>query len=316
MLRHLILIVLILFCGCALDIEAPHPTIAENYATTPDHVKLYYRVVGSGPETVIAPNALYHGSSLDSLAVGRRIVTYDPRGRGRSDAVPLNKVSLDHLLVDFETVRKAVGAEEVAIIGWSGSGMEMFVYALRNPHRVSRLIQLAPVAPRFEPYAAMMMDDRERRTDKSARDALRQRKVGGEFDHDPAAYCREVEKVSNPPLFADPERLPVTPDVCQYENEHDENISKYFAKLFESIVGYDWRESLSKITIPRLVIHGEKDNIPLEGNREWVRGQPNARLLIIREAGHWPHYEQPAATLTAMSDFLENTWPVGAQSIA
>ena len=61
--------------------------VTESYATTPDGVRLYYRVAGSGHEVLIAPFALYHGSALDRLAKGRRVVTYDPRGRGGSQAV-------------------------------------------------------------------------------------------------------------------------------------------------------------------------------------------------------------------------------------
>lgn len=118
--------------------EAPESavrTIAvnEHFATTPDSVRLYYRVAGDSGPTVLAPFALFQCCSLDSLATEFRVVTYDPRGRGQSDAVPPGKVSLNHLLLDFETVRQAVGAEQLSIIGWSGGGMETFVYALRDP---------------------------------------------------------------------------------------------------------------------------------------------------------------------------------------
>lgn len=133
---HRLLVLLLiagLHGGCAGESTVSPTGVREGFVTTPDGVGLYFRVVGSGAETVIAPNALYHGDSLDSLADGRRVVTYDPRGRGRSDSVPADKISLDHLLIDIDTVRQAVGAEKVAIIGWSGPGMEMFVYALRNP---------------------------------------------------------------------------------------------------------------------------------------------------------------------------------------
>jgi hypothetical protein len=68
----------------------------EGYAVTPDSVRLWYRVVGEGKETVLAPVAVYHGTQLDGLATGRRLVLYDPRGRGRSDPVSPAKVSLDH----------------------------------------------------------------------------------------------------------------------------------------------------------------------------------------------------------------------------
>jgi len=304
--------------GCAASPRGATPdiTVAERYAVTPDGVRLYYRVAGTGPETVLAPFALFHESALDPLARrGRRIVTYDPRGRGRSDSVPLEKVSLDKLLLDLETVREAVGAGRVALIGWSGGGMENFVYALRNPRRVTRLVQLAPVAPRFEPYGPLMMRDRAMRTDSAAKANLDRRIEAGDFRNDPAGLCRAQAAVTGPALFADPAHPPTTPDVCSIPNEYPERLGQYFQALFQSLDGFDWRDSLGAVTIPRLVIHGARDNTPLDGNREWVAGQANARLLVIEGAGHWPHYEQPKATLAAIDTFLSGAWPQGAIAV-
>lgn len=289
--------------------------VTESYATTPDGVRLYYRVAGSGHEVLIAPFALYHGSALDRLAKGRRVVTYDPRGRGGSQAVKPDRVSLDLLLTDLDTVRRAVGAEKTAIIGWSGSGMETFVYALRNPARVTRLVQLAPVTARFVPYGKEMIDDRERRTDPAARAAYEARQKSGEFADDPAAECREKNAVTLPPLFADRAKWTLVPDVCGSPNEHVTTLGAYFGGLFRSIDGYDWRGSLSRVTIPRLIIHPLEDNISLVGNREWVAGQPNARLLTIPNSGHFPLYEQAEVTLRAIAAFLDGDWPAGAQRL-
>ena len=168
--------------------------VTEGTATTPDGVRLYFRMAGDSGPVVIAPFALYHGRSLDQLATGRRIVTYDPRGRGRSQSVSPDRVSLELLLSDLDSVRRAVGVEQVAIIGWSGAGMEMFVYALRNPGRVTRLVQLAPVGPRIAPYGAQMMTDRQKRTDSAARSAYRKRVEAGEFLKDPVAECRACSR--------------------------------------------------------------------------------------------------------------------------
>ena len=297
-------------CSAESPETAARPiAVSEHFATTADSVRLYYRIAGDSGPTVLAPFALFHGSALDSLATQFRIVTYDPRGRGQSDAVPPGKVSLNHLLLDFETVRQAVGAEQVSIIGWSGGGMETFVYALRNPNRVTRLVQLAPVAPRFVPYGGLMIADRRARTDSVAAAAFNARQRAGAFGTDSAALCRAADSVSSPPLFANPATRPSTPDVCRFPNEYPARLGVYFGALFSSIDGFDWRDSLPSVSIPRLVIHGARDNTPLAGNEEWVTGQPNARLLVIENAGHWPHYEQPSETLSAIRTFLGGSWP-------
>ena len=303
-------------CRAESPEKADHPIpVSEQFATTSDSVRLYYRIAGESGPTVLAPFALFHGNSLDSLAPEFRVVTYDPRGRGQSDAVPPGKVSLNHLLLDFETVRQAVGAEQVSIIGWSGGGMESFVYTLRNPSRVTRLVQLAPVAPRFVPYGGLMIADRRARTDSAAAASFNARQRAGAFRTDTTALCRASDSVSAPPLFANPATRPATPDVCRYPNEYPARLGVYFGALFASIDGFDWRDSLSSVSVPRLVIHGARDNTPLAGNEEWVIGQPDARLLVIENAGHWPHYERPSETISAIRTFLRGGWPVRATAL-
>jgi pimeloyl-ACP methyl ester carboxylesterase len=305
--------------GVAVILGVPRAHVTaqarEGYAVTDDSVRLWYRVVGQGSETVLVPVGLFYGTRLDGLAKNRRIVLYDPRGRGRSDSVPATKVSLDNQIRDIETIRRAVGAERAAVIGWSGLGMEMFVYALRHPGRVTRLVQLAPVPPRAEPYMQTMMANRQSRTDTAARSALQARKDRGEFDRDEAAWCRELKRVTTPASFGDVRLATHIPDVCRFSNEWPSRLSPYFEALLGSFGEFDWRPDLSRVKIPRLVIHGERDNIPLTGNREWAAGQTQARLLVIPDAGHWPHYERPRETLGAIETFLEGNWPAGSYQL-
>jgi pimeloyl-ACP methyl ester carboxylesterase len=302
-------------CGRTESPIAGPIAVREDSVTTSDGIRLNYRVAGSAADTtIIAPFALFHGTSLDSLAGSFQVVTYDPRGRGRSGPVDPSQVSLDQLLLDLETVRAAIGAERFVLLGWSGGGMEGFVYALRHPTRVIRMIQLAPVAARFDPYGGAMMDDRVRRTD-STLDAAVQRRIAAGVYADSAAACRAIDSVTAPPTFAAPATRPATPDVCVFPNEYPGRLGPYFQALFRSIDGYDWRDSLARVTIPRLVIHGARDNTPRAGNEEWVRGQANARFLEIEGAGHWPHYEQPNLTLAAIATFIRGDWPAGAVAL-
>jgi len=285
------------------------------YAITPDSLRLWYRVVGSGSETVIAPAALYHVRSLDVLARGRRLVLYDPRGRGRSDTVPPGKMSLDHQLRDVETIRQAVGADSFALIGWSGAGMEAFVYTLRYPGRVTRLVQLVPLPPRRNPFWDQIVASTRARSDTAAQARLNARIAAGEFRDRQAELCRELERISRRARFGDTALAHLAPDVCDLPNEWPERRAKLAQAALASLAAFDWRDSLGAVTIPRLVIHGERDNYPIEGSREWVAGQPNARLLVIPGAGHWPHYERPTQTLGAIEEFLQGRWPAGSQSI-
>jgi pimeloyl-ACP methyl ester carboxylesterase len=58
-----------------------------------------------------------------------------------------------------------------------------------------------------------------------------------------------------------------------------------------------------------------QDNITRAGVEEWVRGQPNARILYVDKSGHFPQFEQPAATLSAIDTFLRGNGPTGSQAL-
>lgn len=314
------LLAAVLLCGgCGgVPTGAPDfPPVTEAYAVTPDSVRLWYRVVGEGARTVIVPNALYHGTRLDTLARwGWRVVLYDPRGRGRSDSVAADRISLSHNVADVEVIRNAVAADSTALIGWSGMGMELFVYTLRHPHRVTRLVQLAPVAPRWVPWSDSLVSSRRARTDTAALRRLRERERAGEFAADEARLCRETDRVQRPASFGDTSLVSLAPDVCHLPNEWPSRIGPYFAVFLPTLGQFDWRPDLSRVAVPRLVIHGERDNTPLAGNQEWLAGQHNARLLVIPEAGHWPQHERPELTLSAIRVFLDGLWPAGSGEVA
>ena len=296
--------------------RAADPVVQETRVKVADGVSLYVRKVGTGGPVVVAPFASLHGTQLDQLGRSARVVLFDPRGRGRSDAVTPEQVSLDHLLSDLGAIQDSTGARSIILIGWSGAGMETFVYTVRNPGRVSRLVQLAPVGPRAKPYGEAMMKDRDKRTDQAAFASLEARWKRGEYRERGQDLCSDLAAINTPPTVADPATLARLPDVCVWKNEWPETIGPYFRALMGSFGDFDWRQDLPRVDIPRLVIHGEQDNIPLESSREWVAGQPHARLMIVPRSGHWPHYESPELVIGAIEAFIAGGWPPQAKTIA
>jgi pimeloyl-ACP methyl ester carboxylesterase len=66
------------------------------------------------------------------------------------------------------------------------------------------------------------------------------------------------------------------------------------------------RGRLSAITTPALFLWGESDRIAdLEYGRTYAQSVPGARFEPIPEAGHFPHIEQPAMTLKAITQFID-----------
>ncbi|MGH7589411.1 MAG: alpha/beta fold hydrolase [Gemmatimonadota bacterium] len=297
--------------------EAREVSVAEGYVTAEDGTRLFYKTIGDGPEQIVVPVGLFLEEALGPLANDeRRLVFYDPRGRGRSDSPDTLRVSLDHQISDVEAIRSGLGIERMALIGWSGLGMEMVVYAMRHPDRVTRIVQVAPVAPRNTPHNERAYAERERRIDQAALEHLEERSASGEFSEDPAGYCRARSAITRVASFADPERAAEVPDVCGYPNEWADNLGPLFRALMGSFGDYDWRAGLGSLDVPRLVIHGAADAFPVEGSREWVEGHPNARLIVLEDAGHFPFIERPDAFFPAVDAFLDGEWPPEAQDLS
>lgn len=301
----------------ACHVGVPSPPVGalpadSGFVTADDGIRLFYRALGDGALDVVIPVAFYLEEALRPLAApDRRLVFYDPRGRGRSEAGDRSLVTLDRQIADLETVRRALGIEAMVLLGWSGLGMETFVYALRHPDRVRGLVQVAPVAARDEPHNARAYETRRERMDTAAVRAVRERHGRGDFVGDPAGYCRAVQDVTMPVNLADPAHMARLPDPCVYPTEHPDSLGPLFSALLASFAGYDWRDAAADLPVRRLVIHGADDPFPLDGSREWVPPGSNARLLVIDEAGHFPFLERPEAFFPAVDAFLRGEWPAG-----
>jgi len=68
--------------------------------------------------------------------------------------------------------------------------------------------------------------------------------------------------------------------------------------------GYDWRHRLADLNVATLVIHGERDLVPAGEARETAALLPQARLALIRDAGHMPFWEAPEQFFTLVEEFL------------
>ena len=67
----------------------------------------------------------------------------------------------------------------------------------------------------------------------------------------------------------------------------------------------DLRSRLGQIRAPTLVIHGECDGVvPLSTARELTAAIPDARLVVIPDAGHVANQEQPEAFNAVVREFL------------
>jgi proline iminopeptidase len=311
----LVILVLLAATACASAPPAAVDVPNEGFVTVEPGVRVAYRIVGSGPETLVTPWPS-GAPGLDRLAAGRRVIYYSPRGRLGSDPVPPSKISFENEVSDLEAVRRHFGLERMMLLGWSHYGMMTAVYTIRHPDRVSRLVQMTPGTPRRTPYLEEGMKTMTARADAAATARLQERRKAGEFDGNPEGYCRADRLASLVAFVADPrdvEKLEL--DSCRFPNEQEENQGKWWGALFGSMGDWDYRTQAAALAVPRLVVHGEKDFIPMGGSREWVAGNSNARLLVIPNVGHFPHVEAPDTFFPAVEAFLRGGWPEGAVTL-
>lgn len=288
-------------------------TDSEGYLHLSGGLRLHYCVTGDGHETVVIPAKTWLASELESLAQGRRLIFYDQRGRGQSD-VDTNKSSvwIDYEVQDIEAIRQHFELDRFSLIGWSYMGAMVALYTAAHPSYVDRLILMCAIppwsdAPYNDPEArAKKVDER---TDPESVKLLEDMQMQGLETSDPERYCREHNKVYLPRQMGSPQSLArMRSDPCAFPNEWPINKTKNFPPV---ITEWDWRQEVTSVRSPTLVIHGEEDLIPEKASREWVVCLPQARLLTIPGAGHYPHLEAPELFLSTINQFLNGEWPEG-----
>lgn len=113
-------------------------------------VRLYYEVFGDGPTTILLlPSwAIVHSRiwklQVPYLARHFRVVTFDPRGNGRSDRPPLPDDYADtELVADAIAVLDATDTPSAVGVGLSMGGRVLLQLAASHPERVAGAVFVA-----------------------------------------------------------------------------------------------------------------------------------------------------------------------------
>lgn len=147
-----------LLAGLALGIcvsasASPTREAEEGYLRTDDGTRIFYQKIGRGDQVVIVPVRLFAFEAFKTLADQFTVISYDPRGRGRSDPIAdadkPAKIGIHQDVADLERIRKHFNAPKVNLIGYSYTGLMVVMYAMEFPDRVERIVQLGPVPMKF-----------------------------------------------------------------------------------------------------------------------------------------------------------------------
>src|SRR5213596_3029419 len=119
-------------------------------------VRLYTRRAGEGPPVVVlhgGPGA-HHDYLLpqyDHLTEGgRALLYYDQRGGGRSPVARETLVGWHEHVADLEALRRHLGTDRLALLGYSWGALLAVLYALERPTQVERLALVCPAPARAQ----------------------------------------------------------------------------------------------------------------------------------------------------------------------
>lgn len=264
---------------------------------------LYARVIGQGRPVIVLHGGpdfdhTYLLPDLDQFQDTFRLIYYDQRGRGSSaDNVRSQDVTLTSDLDDLDKVRQYYGLDATVLLGHSWGAVLALEYALRHPQRVSHLILMNPGPASAGDFALL----RKAYLEKLGPDMNRQREIlssAGYQAGDPEAVAARYRIHFKPALrrSEDYERLMVTMKAA-FIRQGKEGILK--ARAVEDqlmrdtwqAAGYDLLPKLRSLRIPTLIITGEDDFIPVAVAEHIARAIPGAKLVTIKECGHFAYLE-------------------------
>lgn len=302
-------------------IPAPNtPAVREGYVAAGDSVRLFYRIVGSGRDTVVVLHGGpgftmdYLAADLEPLASRHVLLFYDQRGTGRSSLVT-DSTSLDgqRFAEDLEAVRKHFGVERLTLLAHSWGGGVAALYAGRYPEHIGRLLVIDPI-PARRTHLVRGREILNARRDSSEQRRLEEFQSARIANPGSAAVCRDYYTLWFRPTFGDSAAARRSRgDFCAGTPAALTNKVKSVDRYTTASLGdWDWRPALHAVTAPALVIRGTADFLPLESAREWTAALPNGRLLLLEGSGHFPYLEVPEQFFAAAHAFLQGGWPSGA----
>jgi proline iminopeptidase len=294
--------------------QRPAPA-REGYVVTSDSARLFYRIVGTGTDTIIALHG-GPGVDLESIAgdfapLGDRhvVIFYDQRGAGRS-TLPTDstRLAVPRQIADLDDVRTHFKLRRVTLVAHSYGPLLAASYALAHPDAVAKMVFFGPVPPRRGTFWQRFGANMSQLLDSTARAKLADanRRLA-DPNADTRKACSDYWAVGLRPRLAEPDRtLPLLrSDLCASNPAGIRyGLTTTNRVVMASYGDWDLRERLRRLDVPTLVVHGEQEAIPMDLVEEWVGSLPNARLVRVPKAAHFTYAERPEIVWPEVERFL------------
>src|SRR5471030_2521836 len=258
-------------------------------------IELYYEDHGSGQPIVLIHGYPLSGVSWEKqvpalLQAGRRVITYDRRGFGRSSQ-PTTGYDYDTFAKDLHKLVTTLDLRDFALVGFSMGGGEVARYlGVFGSERVSKAVFISSVPPFLLKTA-----DNPEGIDASVFAGIEKAVAADRY-----AFFTEIFK-----NFFNTDVLLGT-RVSEETVRAGWNVaagSSAMASLACVSTWYtDFRKDLPRIDVPTLVIHGDADRIlPIGASgRRTANVVKGAQLVVVKDGPHcitWTHDDEVTPAL-------------------
>ena len=286
---------------------------SSGFALTPDGLRLYYEVFGSGTKTIVllSVNPISHSriwkAQVHYLARHFRVVAYDGRGSGLSDHPdPSGKWLGRWWADDCRTVMDATGTEAAVLVGICHDGVFPSVQlAASDPDRVLGIVAIAPGVPLLTPphplrAAAVEVFDQVLESNK------------GWFKHN-RHYVRKNYRgfleFFFGEMFPEPHSTKQLEDAVAYAL--DGRVETELMDVVPVAATKEEVEALCRqVRCPVLVIQGDLDNCqPFDRGLAFTE-LTGARHVTLPGSGHIPMARHPVPVNRLIREFAGSAAPV------
>lgn len=218
---------------------------------------------------------------LEPFSRTHRVVVVNLPGHGPSARPEGRAYTIDEFADDIARVFDTLALREAVLVGLSMGGTIAQRFAMKHPKRIVGLVLVGATPHGLGPD--VQVDNVLAAIDELGVAQASQRVIERSFG--PRASRDLVE-------FAKREVIQTPEFVAR----------RAIASLNES----DTRDALGRIAVPALVICGREDRItPPAESQELAEGIPNARLVLLDDAGHFPMLEAPEAFNAELRQFID-----------
>lgn len=274
-------------------------------------IELFYQDLGTG-----SPVVLIHGWPLSSAmwdyqlaelpGHNMRVVAYDRRGFGQSSK-PFDGYDYDTFADDLKAVLDKLDLQNVTLVGMSMGGGEVARYMGRHGGaRVSKVVFLSAVTPYM-----LKTEDNPDGVSHKVFDEMKEN-----LNKDRAAFLQDFSKqFYGVTLLSQPvSQAHMDGDFIRtYQASHKGTID-----CVDAFAATDFRQDLTTVKVPTLIIHGTDDKIvPIEVSAERTAAAiPHAEFIKYDGAPHGLFVPEKDRLTSDLIEFVQRSPGVGSTTYA